>query len=122
MDHAPATTNAARRIAPSAFWTWTGAGVLAMAVAWLWLGLSIVEEASEQGKAEAAGTSMAGFTATVGAGPLAFAHLLGFARHGSRGDTGGHLNRRIRSMQRSLTAAADTSDSSAKTAHQTEPA
>ncbi|WP_427868703.1 hypothetical protein [Leucobacter luti] len=79
MDHAPASTNAERKIATTAFWTCTGAGVLAMAVAWLWLGLSIVEEASEQGKAEAAGTSMAGFAATVGGTPLAIAHLLGFA-------------------------------------------
>lgn len=78
MDHAPAITNAERRIATTTFWTWTGAGVLAMAVAWLWFGISIVEEAFEQGKAEAAGTSMAGFAATVGGTPLTIAHLLGF--------------------------------------------
>ncbi|WP_193750717.1 hypothetical protein [Leucobacter chromiiresistens] len=39
--------------------------------------MSLVEEAHEQGKAEAAGRTMAGFAATVGGVPLVLAHVIG---------------------------------------------
>ena len=77
MSQAASATRTMRRSTPAAFWAWAGAGVLAMIVAWFWFGLSIAEEASEQGKAEAAGTTMAGFAASVGGVLLALAHVIG---------------------------------------------
>lgn len=77
MSQAPGITSVERRSTPTAFWAWTGAGALVMAAAWFWFGLSVSEEASEQGKAEAAGTTMAGFAATVGGVPLVLAHIVG---------------------------------------------
>lgn len=63
----------------AAFWAFAGVGVLALTVAWVWFGLALLEEATEQSKAEAAGTTMAGFAATFGGIPLALAHLTGIA-------------------------------------------
>lgn len=77
MSQAPGIMSAERRSTPAAFWAWAGACALVMATAWFWFGLSVSEEASEQGKAEAAGTTMAGFAATVGGVPLVLAHIVG---------------------------------------------
>lgn len=60
-----------------AFWVTAGLGVVASAIAWAWYGLAQEEAQSEQGKAVAAGTSMAGFAEVVGGLPLILAHLLG---------------------------------------------
>lgn len=60
-----------------AFWAYAAIGVLAMSIAWCWFGLAVFEEASDRGKALAAGTSMDGFAATVGGIPLAVAHAIG---------------------------------------------
>jgi hypothetical protein len=48
-----------------------------MAAAWLWLNLASLEEATEQPKALAAGTTMAGTTLLLGGIPLIVAHALG---------------------------------------------
>lgn len=77
MSQAPGVTSSERRSTPAAFWAWSGAGALVMTAAWFWFGLSISEEASEQGKAEAAGATMSGFAATVGGVPLVLAHIVG---------------------------------------------
>ena len=44
-----------------AFWLIAGFGIVASAIAWAWYGMAQEEAQSEQGKAVAAGTSMAGF-------------------------------------------------------------
>lgn len=58
-------------------WPFAGIGVLVLAVAWAWYGLAIHEEASEQSKVEAAGTTMAGFAALFGGVPLVLANPVG---------------------------------------------
>ncbi|RKQ94592.1 hypothetical protein U746_0341 [Mycolicibacterium mucogenicum 261Sha1.1M5] len=77
MNQVTLSTSQTRRGTQSAFWAFAGIGVLVLAVTWAWYGLAIHEEASEQGKAEAAGTTMAGFAAMVGGVPLVLAHLVG---------------------------------------------
>lgn len=49
-----------------------------MVVAWFLLPLASLEEATEQGKALAAGTTMAGTTLVMGVVPLVLAHIIGF--------------------------------------------
>lgn len=74
MEPQPPSESAGARIA---FWVIAGFGVVASAIAWAWYGLAQEEAQSEQGKAVAAGTSMAGFAEVVGGLPLILAHLLG---------------------------------------------
>lgn len=52
-------------------------GVPTAAVAWTWYGLAQFEAQSEQGKALAAGTTMAGTGEIMGGVPLVLAHLVG---------------------------------------------
>lgn len=59
------------------FWVLAVVGLPIMAGAWLWLSLASLEEATEQPKAVAAGTTMAGTTLLVGGIPLALTHVLG---------------------------------------------
>lgn len=60
-----------------AFWIVAGFGVLAAALVWTWYGLAMAEAESEQGKAIAAGTTMAGFGEIAGGVPLILAHVVG---------------------------------------------
>jgi len=62
-----------------AFWIFAIVGVPVMIGAWLLLPLASLEEATEQGKAVAAGTSMAGTTLMLGVLPLILAHIMGLA-------------------------------------------
>ncbi|RUR01936.1 hypothetical protein [Labedella endophytica] len=59
------------------FWTFSALGVVAMIAAWQVFGVAYEEEMSEQPKALAAGTSMAGTGAVFGGVPLIMAHLAG---------------------------------------------
>ncbi|QHF26017.1 hypothetical protein GTU73_08500 [Rathayibacter sp. VKM Ac-2804] len=52
-------------------------GVPAALFSWCWLGFAMAEAQSEQGKALAAGTTMAGFGEAVGGIPVAVAHVVG---------------------------------------------
>lgn len=60
-----------------AFWVTAGLGAVASPIAWAWYGLAQEEAQSEQGKAVAAGTSMAGSAEVVGGLPRVLAHLIG---------------------------------------------
>jgi hypothetical protein len=62
-----------------AFWALAALGAPIMFVAWMLLNLASLEEATEQGKAIVAGTTMAGTTLMFGVVPLIVAHLLGLA-------------------------------------------
>jgi hypothetical protein len=59
------------------FWTFSAIGVVAMIAAWQVFGVAYEEEMSEQPKALAAGTTMAGTGALLGGVPLVIAHLAG---------------------------------------------
>ncbi|WP_131847100.1 MULTISPECIES: hypothetical protein [unclassified Curtobacterium] len=59
------------------FWVLAVLGLPIMAGAWLWLSLASLEEATEQPKAVAAGTTMAGTTLLMGGIPLVLTHVLG---------------------------------------------
>lgn len=59
------------------FWVLAATGVIALSVAWVWLGMAFEEEMSDQPKAVSAGTTMAGFGASVGILPLVLAHVTG---------------------------------------------
>jgi hypothetical protein len=61
-----------------AFWTFTAIGVPATFAGWLMLVIASYEEVSEQGKAVAAGTTMAGTTFVLGVIPLVIVHFIGF--------------------------------------------
>lgn len=68
----------ARRGSPGpTFWVLAAAGVIAMSAAWVWFGMAFEEEMSDQPKAVSAGTTMAGFGASVGIPPLVLAHVIG---------------------------------------------
>ena len=56
--------------------------------AWMLLPLASLEEVTEQGKAVAAGSSMAGTTLVMGVFPLALAHVIGFGLLCSIGGVG----------------------------------
>ncbi|MBB2959624.1 hypothetical protein [Pseudoclavibacter helvolus] len=58
------------------FWISVGMIFVVMVVSWNWYGLAQFEAQTDQSKALAANTTMAGFGAVVGAAPLALAHLL----------------------------------------------
>lgn len=60
------------------FWILAGLGLPIMLVAWNWFGFNELEVMTEQGKAEAAGTSVASMS-LWGTVPLVGAHLLGIA-------------------------------------------
>ena len=60
------------------FWTFAAIGIPATFAGWLMLVIASYEEASEQGKAVAAGTTMAGTTIVLGVIPLVIVHLIGF--------------------------------------------
>lgn len=63
--------------ARTGFWILAGLGIIASVLAWCWYGFAQLEAQTEQGKALAAGTTMAGFAEVVGGVPLVLAHLLG---------------------------------------------
>lgn len=75
------------------FWVLIIVGLPLMAGAWFLLPLASREELTEQGKAAAAGTTMAGTTFLFGVLPLLAAHLVGFVVLCSVG-ANGHHNRR----------------------------
>lgn len=62
--------------ARTGFWVTTMVGIFVVAIAWFWYGFMQFESQTEQGKALAAGTTMAGFAEFFGGVPLVFAHLL----------------------------------------------
>ncbi|MDY0827593.1 hypothetical protein SK224_00475 [Microbacterium sp. BG28] len=66
-------------IVAALFWLLTVVGVLVMTGAWFLLALASLEEGTEQSKALAAGTTMAGTTLLLGVAPLVIAHIAGFA-------------------------------------------
>ncbi|WP_439901601.1 hypothetical protein [Microbacterium azadirachtae] len=67
---------AAARRARVWFW-WLGAlAVLVFAVAWLWVAMAYGEEFSEEGKARAAGTTMAGTGFAIGLVPVLILHAV----------------------------------------------
>ena len=59
------------------FWLLAIAGLIVMTGAWILLPLASLEEVTEQGKALAAGTTMAGTTLVFGVLPLVIAHATG---------------------------------------------
>ena len=61
------------------FWILAFVGVPVMIGAWMLLPLASLEEGTEQGKALAAGSTMAGTTLVMGVLPLVVVHLIGFA-------------------------------------------
>ena len=61
------------------FWILAFVGVPVMIGAWMLLPLASLEEATEQGKALAAGSTMAGTTLVMGVLPLVVVHLIGCA-------------------------------------------
>ncbi|MFF2274115.1 hypothetical protein ACFVTX_17705 [Agromyces sp. NPDC058136] len=65
------------RSASTRFWVFAAWGILTATGAWLWYGLAQFESQSEQCKALAAGTTMAGFGELTGGIPLVLLHLLG---------------------------------------------
>lgn len=77
----PQTSRAAR----VGFWVVAVLGPLAAAVAWSWYGFAQAEAQSEQGKALAAGTTMAGFGEVFGGVPLVLAHIVGVVALGLLG-------------------------------------
>ena len=92
MGSAPVTVNEAGARANSAprrawrsvgyavvFWILAAVGIPVMVGAWMLLPLASLEEVTEQGKALAAGSTMAGTTFVFGVLPLVVAHLIGFA-------------------------------------------
>src|SRR6478735_1764861 len=72
-----ATKPSTSRWAPTAFWVVALLGIPAAAVVWSWYGFAQLEAQTEQGKALAAGTTMAGFGEVLGGVPLLLAHLVG---------------------------------------------
>ncbi|GAB3147471.1 hypothetical protein GCM10027058_06460 [Microbacterium neimengense] len=85
MSHATAypapTPNRGWRndIVAALFWLLTVVGVLVMTGSWFLLALASLEEGTEQPKALAAGTTMAGTTLLLGVAPLVVAHIAGSA-------------------------------------------
>jgi hypothetical protein len=65
--------------ARTAFAVIAALGIAAAAIVWFWYGFVQLEAQTEQGKALAAGTTMAGFADMVGGIPLVLAHLVGLA-------------------------------------------
>jgi hypothetical protein len=59
------------------FWILAIIGLVVMTGAWILLPLASLEEVTEQGKAVAAGTTMAGTTVLFGIVPLVVAHAVG---------------------------------------------
>lgn len=78
------------RTARLVFWIAAALAIPVLTVAWVWYGMAQSEAQEDQGKALAAGTTMAGFAELVGGVPLAAAHvivfgvLLGFGWFGFR--------------------------------------
>lgn len=65
-------------IVAALFWLLAVVGALVMTGAWFLLALASLEEGTEQSKALAAGTTMAGTTLLLGVAPLVLAHIAGF--------------------------------------------
>lgn len=86
-------TESVQRGVANPFWVFAALGVPILAIAWTWYGLAQSEAASEQGKALAAGTTMASFGESFGGIPLVVVHLigliilvvLGWKKHGGHG-------------------------------------
>lgn len=75
------------------FWILAVIGVIVMTGAWILLPLASLEEVTEQGKAVAAGTTMAGTSLVFGVLPLVISHAIGLLLLCSIG-VGGRYNRR----------------------------
>ena len=75
------------------FWVFAVLGIPVMTGAWILLPLASLEEATEQPKALAAGTTMAGTTLVMGVLPLILAHVIGFVVLCAVGGAG-RVNRR----------------------------
>jgi hypothetical protein len=60
----------------AAFWTVTAIGTILICLGWFWYGLSFFEEMTEQCKALAADSSMAGQGLLFAGTPLVFAHCV----------------------------------------------
>ena len=71
-----------------AFWILAIVGVPVMIGAWMLLPLASLEEVTEQGKAVATGSTMAGTTLLFGVLPLVLAHLIGLGLLCSIGGAG----------------------------------
>jgi len=67
------------------FWGVATLAVPMLAIAWLWYGFAQFEAQTEQGKALAAGTTMAGFAELLGGVPLVIAHMVGLVALGVPG-------------------------------------
>ncbi|WP_395245424.1 hypothetical protein ACGGZK_06335 [Agromyces sp. MMS24-K17] len=67
------------RAARIGFWAVAALGPFAALLSWGWFGLAQIEAQTEQCKALAANTSMAGFGELVGGVPLIVAHVVGLA-------------------------------------------
>ena len=76
-----------------AFWIPALLGLPVMVCAWFLLPFVSLEEVTEQGKAEAAGTTMAGLTLYFAVIPLIVAHVLGLVILGAIAITGRHPRR-----------------------------
>lgn len=59
----------------AAFWTIAAIGTVVLCLAWFWYGFSFFEEMTEQCKAVAASSSMAGTGVLFAGPPVVFAHL-----------------------------------------------
>jgi hypothetical protein len=77
MSEARRASRVGSRRARTGFWMMLAASVPMLAVAWCWYGFAQQEAQSEQGKALAAGTSMAGFPELLGGVPLVLIHVIG---------------------------------------------
>ena len=76
------------------FWWVAAFGLFASAFSWAWYGFAQLEAQPEQGKALAAGTTMAGFAEVVGGVPLVLAHVGGRVLLGGLG-WGGYRGRGV---------------------------
>ena len=77
MSEARRASRGGSRRARTGFGIVLAASVPMLAVAWCWYGFAQQEAQSEQGKALAAGTSMAGFGELLGGAPLGLVHAVG---------------------------------------------
>lgn len=92
-----ALADARSEAAHRGFWIVAALAIPVLTVAWVWYGMAQSEAQQDQGKALAAGTTMAGYAELVGGVPLVAAHvillgvLLGFGWFGFRRSGAGVL-------------------------------
>ena len=77
MNEALRAPRVGSRGARTGFWIVLTASLPVLALAWCWYGFAQQEAQSEQSKALAAGTSMAGFGELLGGVPLGLVHVVG---------------------------------------------